>query len=390
MYCTGFRVLAVSAALLLSGAVQARIQTAGPTPPKRSVTTKIIRSRSVSTAVPVHKAVTDALVRLNPSDRRNAEITGRYTQVLNSRFLSSLPEKRQDIDLVDVPLKEALKRVLEDSKTPYVIDDDVPNEPKITIKLTNAPLTTILDALTLSNGIGWRTEFKQSTTVETSNPAAKEEKSKSGAARSDYLPILSAGNRYVTTIHVGKTVAKLPDSIQFRTLNIPGPPTSPLPDVYRGAFPPPTPQLQVYRWQSQKLTFTCPRCHNSISILKQPEEVKCTKCQRHLEDNWKVCPIDGTKRPEPKDKWRFCPICGKSITVETAWSIPSKFVDYYRLDLPTKIEIEQIDIRSPEYFPGLMDELESDEHHYVPVPAEAPDEVPAPVTGPRPELLLTQ
>jgi hypothetical protein len=331
---------------------------------------------------------------VNKSDGKNAEITSRYAQVLNSHILSTLPDKRQDIDLVDVPLRDALKRVLEDSKTPYIIDDDVPNEPKISIKLTNAPLTSILDALTLSNSIGWRAELKRSAPpAEAPKPTVKEDKSASSAAVSGtYYRLATSAERYVTQIHVGKTVTASPNSLQFRTFNIEGPPATASQDILRGAFPPPTPQLRVYRWQSQKRTFTCPRCHNSISILQQPTETKCTKCERHFEDSWKVCPFDGTKRPEAKDKWRFCPICGKSITLETSWSAPTNFLDNYHFDIPTALEIEKVNAGNTYYLPGVADPVEDEDHEHVdsPVSAESSDHMPLPFTQKIPELLLTQ
>jgi hypothetical protein len=386
---TGFRVLAISAAVVFCGAAQARIQAAGAAPAKRPGTPKLGRPGALSTAVTVDKIVTNTLAGVNQSDAKTAEIASRYAQVLSSRAINGLPEKRVDIDLVDVPLKDALKRVLDDSKTPYIIDDDVPNEPKVSIKLTNAPLTTILDALTISNKIGWRTELKRNPApAEAPKPDEKANKQRKDGG--DYFNPIVVGGTYTPQIHVGKTVTALPSSFQFRTMNIEGLPGTAARDILRGTTPPPTPQLRVYRWQNQKRTFTCPRCHNTISILQQPEEVRCTKCQRHFEDSWKVCPFDGTKRPEPKGKWRFCPICGKTITLETSWSVQSNPVDPFDFEVPTAREIEEVHSDIPHYLPGLVDEAEEHGHVHEPVLMESAIELNASAAVPPQELLLAQ
>jgi ribosomal protein S27AE len=368
---SGLRLFVVSASLLFWGIPQATAQQSVnpvPAPPQAPAPPGQIKP---STTVTVEKIVSEAVATVNQSEAKAAEM-GNRSIVLNSRVFNGLPEKRLNIELQDVPLKDALKRVLEDSKIPYLIDDDVPNDTKVSIKLANAPLTTILDALTLSNRIGWRTEFKKSTTAtttdktkESSEATKKNEQpsamaSGSGSIRGtgnvsgSYFSLTTTGN-YVTQIHVGKTVTAIPNGYQFRTLDIEGAPSLSAQNAIRGAVGPQTPQMRVYRWQSQKKTFTCPRCHNSISILQQPEEVKCTKCHREFEDSWKVCPFDGTKRPEPKDKWRFCPICGKSITMEASWSAPAPFMDFYRLDLPAAFEVEQFRSGATASYPSLLD-----------------------------------
>ncbi|MES2462487.1 MAG: hypothetical protein V4671_18040 [Armatimonadota bacterium] len=344
------------------------------------------------------------MAKVHQVEVRGGEFAARSAEVLAGRVLNGLPEKRQNIDLMDVPLREALKRVLDDSKTAYVLDDDVPNEPRVTIKLTNAPLTTILDALTLSNNIGWRTELKLSKSdTDTSKPAAKDEKQSNeekqrteeraanrGSALGTYLSALTvtAGAIYVPHIHVGKTVKSLPNSFQGRVLIIDGPPVNIAPDVLRGTVVPQAPQLRIYRWQNQKRTFTCPRCHNTISILHEPEEVKCTKCQRHFEDSWKVCPFDGTKRPEPKGKWRFCPICGKTITLETSWSQPTSLLNFGDSFIPSYLESEQIHPNGLRFFPGLADVEDLDDHVHELIPAEESIIGTEPALKPHPELLL--
>jgi hypothetical protein len=260
---------------------------------------------------------------------------------------------------------------------PYVLDDDVPNEPKVTIKLTNAPLATILDALTLSNRIGWRTELKQiTTTSSTTRPSGssdtikgeaegkvKAEKDASAASSRTYYTSVLASSDFVTQIHVGKTISAVPSSLPFRAVTIPGPPPSGAQSVLPGGVTAGNPQLRIYRWQSQKRTFTCPRCHNSISILQEPEDIKCTKCQRGFEDSWKVCPYDGTKRPESKTAWKFCPICGKGITLEASWSEPTGISDYLHFAAPTDFELENSFTRTLQFLPSLMNEIDGSTGH---------------------------
>ncbi len=276
----GLRVVsaAVTAAFFACGAGQARIQPPSPASPKRSVAPKTPRGGAVSASASarIDRAVSEALAHVRQSDARTADALTQYTQSLSGRGFNGLPEKRQNIDLVDVPLKEALKRVLDDSKVPYVLDDDVPNEPKVSIKLTNAPLATILDALTLSNRIGWRTELKQTTTTSsTTKPfepsdtvkggtegKAKAEKDAGVASSRTYYSSVLTGSNFVTQIHVGKTISTVTSFSPFRAVTIPGPPPSAAQDVLRGRVTPGSPQLRIYRWQTQKRTFTCPRCHN--------------------------------------------------------------------------------------------------------------------------------
>ena len=369
---TGLRLLAVSVTLLLWGVPQVTAQqTVPPTP------TAPAAPAQAPTVVTVDKIVSDALSVAGASV---SGLQGAHSFVLNSRVSNGLSEKRQDIELVDVPLKEALKQILEASKLPYIIDEDVPNDPKVSIKLANAPLTAVLDALTLSNKIGWRTEFKYNKTAPKVQPTVDDKTHK--------VSLYAIGDtKFETQIHVGKTVAALPGAYQFRTLDIEGPP----PARVKGFSVSPTspaeaPQMRIYRWQSQKRTFTCPHCHNSISILPQPEEVRCSKCRRPFETNWQVCPFDGTKRPERKDAWRFCPICGKTIKMETSWSAPAHDLDYSDLALPMAFETRTFSLPSTagQSLPGLRDN--EGETYLEPIPSDDAFELFAPFAVAAPEL----
>ncbi|MBC8101172.1 MAG: hypothetical protein H7Z41_01110, partial [Cytophagales bacterium] len=286
---TRFFMLTLALSSLLVAAPVATAQTGGDAPVTPPASPS--KPQDVPTDAQIKEIVSRAM-----KAKENAFKAMDASLYFNSQMFGGLPEKRQNVDLKDVPLREALKRVLEDSKIPYLLDDDVPNEPKVTIKLANAPLTTILDALTLSSNIGWRTELKRRKT------APEGEKGKSRDSGSG-IPFADNGG-FETQIHVGKQVSVLPSSFRMRTLNIDGPPGGsvqiPVPPVG-----PQSPQMRVFRWQSQKRTFTCPHCRNSISILQQPEDIHCLKCQRVFEEDWQVCPYDGAKRPERKDAWRY-------------------------------------------------------------------------------------
>lgn len=367
----GLKAAAATAALFACAEVQARVQPPTTASPKLPTAprSRSAGSVSASASVRVNKALSTAMAQVREADARTADTLTQYAQTLSGRSFNSLPEKRQDINIVDVPLKEALKRVLEDSKMPYVLDDDVPNEPKVTIKLTNAPLATILDALTLSNRIGWRTELKQTTTTsstikptEQSNKIKAETDIRTGATGTFFYPVV-VGAGFVMQIHVGKTITAMPSSFSFRAVTIPGPPASDPQPFLRGGATTDSPQLRIYRWQTQKRTFTCPRCHNSISILQEHKDIKCTKCQRNFEDSWKVCPYDGTKRPESKTAWKYCPICGKGITLEASWSEPMGLTDFLHFTAPVDFEIEQPFARTLQYLPSLMNEIDGHSGH---------------------------
>ena len=182
-----------------------------------------------------------------------------------------------------------------------------------------------------------------------------------------------------------KTVTALPGAYQFRTLDITGPPPARVKGFSVSSNMAQAPQMRIYRWQSQKRTFTCPRCHNSISIVQQPEEVKCSKCHRDFEDNWQVCPFDGTERPERKDAWRYCPICGKSIKMETSWSEPAPYPDYSGLAFPSAFETRTFSFPSTagQSLPGLWDN--EGEAYFRPVPAESEGNLAAPSAVVTPE-----
>src|SRR5205814_108603 len=46
-----------------------------------------------------------------------------------------------------------------------------------------------------------------------------------------------------------------------------------------------------------RYTFTCPHCKGQVTGIRQAQQPSCPKCGRTFEPDWKLCPVDGTKRP---------------------------------------------------------------------------------------------
>lgn len=72
-------------------------------------------------------------------------------------------------------------------------------------------------------------------------------------------------------------------------------------------------RLFTVRETEERSTFTCPTCRFQATILAKRHPVKCAACGREMQDDWKVCPFDGARRPAGQTEWRVCPHCGTPI-----------------------------------------------------------------------------
>jgi hypothetical protein len=185
------------------------------------------------------------------------------------RVASGAPDVKVDLDLDNVGLKDALKRIFERAKQEYTLDDDVPNEPKVDVHAKNVRLSTALNLVTEGAGVAWMYEMRD------------------GKGR----------------FRVGKSLPR-------RSLFVPGAApfafSTTVPGQVGANF------LQAYT----RSTFTCPHCKGKTTMVREQTTTSCPKCKRVMQPGWQFCPADGTKRPAAASDWRYCPLCGKQVDPE--------------------------------------------------------------------------
>lgn len=200
----------------------------------------------------------------------------------------SLPDTKLAVKFDDLPVRDALKRVLEQAKQDYVIDDDVPASARISLDIKDVQLSPVLDLLTQSAGVGWRREVtRQRSQTNTSSKT-----------------IVRVGKSVATNRPSGTLNRVLPSNIIVSGRE----PTIINPFLYR------------YSTTEQRSTFTCPHCKGQATLLQtRRAQPACPKCQRTFQSDWQFCPSDGTKRPAATTgAWRFCPLCGKTVSLQTS------------------------------------------------------------------------
>lgn len=196
-----------------------------------------------------------------------------------------MQDTRLDLDLNDVPVADAVRRVSELAKVNVQVDEDVPKEAKVTLKAKNIRLSTAMDLITQAAGVYWTREITDGK----------------------------------TTLRVGKAVR--PGAIILRN-SMPGRGSVTIPDIhlpridpdrFEGALP------QVFSLSEMveiRSTFNCPHCKKQAVVLRRNQQPRCTTCNRPFQSGWQVCPFDGTKRPAAQGDWKFCPFCGKAVKMD--------------------------------------------------------------------------
>jgi transcription elongation factor Elf1 len=185
------------------------------------------------------------------------------------------------LDLRDAAIREAARQLAEQSKREIVVDADVSDSARVSLRATNVRLGTALDVLSQAAGVRWGRETKDNK----------------------------------TTYRIGKNVpAFTVPTIQL----VPGASGG----VYRSTAPPTAAQLRalenglVYSYGSreQRSTFTCPHCKRQATVIRKAVTPKCPKCERVFQSSWQFCPNDGTRRPASETTWKACPFCGKQVS----------------------------------------------------------------------------
>jgi hypothetical protein len=242
---------------------------------------------------------------------------------------------RIKVNINNENLREAIKKIIGKADVTYEFDADVPSDLKVSLKADNIMLSTAINVLTESAGIGCTQSNKH--TVTDTNSVRADLKSTHlhfrkalapplGQSPSSWLlnipNVLFDKNQWSDTLNSpygtinkyfapngqpGGTIITPNDANNYSnklldTLKVYSP------DANAAA-----PLLYNLKSSEERLTFTCPHCHEQVTIIKKHVAPKCPTCGRLFQDDWKFCPVDGTKRPEDSGEWKFCPHCGKPV-----------------------------------------------------------------------------
>lgn len=215
--------------------------------------------------------------------------------------------KTIDLDLNDAPVRDAVKQILElgAKDVDVVIEGDVPEEARVTLRAKGVRLGTALDLVTQAAGVNWVVERN--------------------------------GKERKTAVHVGK---KVRSSISPRAIElIPGvagdarrfggyvglggggafsvtAPRTPGPAVAAPRLPGLPLDLKrdfIFTTPEVRSTFQCPHCKGRTTLIRSSREPDCTRCARTFQPEWQFCPVDGAKRPPSPNDFQFCPMCGKRV-----------------------------------------------------------------------------
>jgi hypothetical protein len=190
---------------------------------------------------------------------------------------------RVDLDLDNVPVREAVKRICDQAKQEYKIDDDVPDTTRVTVRARDVRLFTALDLVTQAAGIGWAAEAKDS------KPMIHVGKSVRGSG--------------IYGVYARQQVGDLLHNLNGLTNQ-------------RFQFSPNSDLSYRLFLPQQQSTFTCPHCKGKVTMLGSRQQPKCPKCDRTFQADWQFCPADGTKRPPAPGAWHYCPLCGKQVDTD--------------------------------------------------------------------------
>ena len=293
-----------------------------------------------------------------------------YTPLTNKRIM--LPEQlkvRVNLNLMNAPLKEAVKQLTDQTKQVFVLEKDVPANARVTVVAKNISLDTALNTITESASLHWN---RQSTILPLHTY-------KKPPGRADTVDV-PTGKDVGLVIHIGKNLSpdllrwsnvfpvdpffqnnnlyrwnaqdknfqlnyrellnkdgsnfKQDDTFQFKkvpsiqgdseklhwtaphieSLNGQPPLLSNKPSDLSATYTLGNTLLGTTSVSEVRSTFTCPHCKQQVTVIHKHESPKCEKCGRTFRDDWQFCPFDGAKRTATAGTdWQFCPICGKSV-----------------------------------------------------------------------------
>jgi len=215
-------------------------------------------------------------------------------------------EPRVDLNLENATVREALKQVFEQAHQEYQVEEDVPDEPRITLRAKNVRLSTALELVLPDENVRTTMSFKDG-----KNSLRV---FKFGGVNA---PAGKPGLNVLTDVLNFKLnpdgTVKLPDELPERVKQL----LKAHPSLDLNATVP-----YVLNLQEQRSTFRCPSCKGQSTVIRKADQPKCEKCSRTFMPDWQFCPADGAKRPAAAAEWRFCPFCGKRVEADKTSKIP--------------------------------------------------------------------
>lgn len=212
-----------------------------------------------------------------------------FNNSLTYRILRTGADQKISLDIENKPVKEALEDVLKSAKREFSIEGELA-EARVTLKLKDVRLSSVLDTLTDAAGVSWVHEVRNNT---------------------ERIRISKQAGRSLWTV-----------ASPFGGTGVPAPPGV-------STFVSGAPFLYSMQTAVTRVNFSCPHCKNHVSYTRREEPVKCAKCSRELQPKWMFCPVDGAKRPESGNEWQYCPVCGKRVQISksatTTESGPARF-----------------------------------------------------------------
>lgn len=228
------------------------------------------------------------------------------------------PAIRVDLDLDNVPVRDAVKRICDAGKRDCVVDADVPEEVRITLRARGVRLGTALDLVSEAAGARWVNERRDG-----------KERIRVGRTVPDLHAMSFSGGAGAISVS-GSDLLTAPVVTPIGPVRFQG---SPL----------------LYSMREERSTFNCPHCKGQTTVVRRRQQPKCTKCDRTFQTDWQFCPADGAKRPPDPGAWQFCPMCGKRVQGERAETLEVQREEGIALEGPVRprsSETRSITVRS--------------------------------------------
>jgi hypothetical protein len=196
-------------------------------------------------------------------------------------------EPRINIDISELPIRDAIVKVFKSTRFDYGFTDDLPKDVKVTLKVPNVRLSTALNMITEAGGVNWTKELRIAADASVPKMFYRIQKAPVSSQMVFVGPRGLEGNS-VIKIGPGRNL------IDFDTKTL----------------------GMSFIMPETRSKFKCPSCDGTVVAYRPRTVTHCETCHRAYRESEKTCPRDGTRRPTPAKPWKFCPLCGKSVKVE--------------------------------------------------------------------------
>lgn len=179
---------------------------------------------------------------------------------------------RVNLDIDNLPVRDAIRRIFKETKLDVTFDDDLPKECRVTLKVPNARLSTALDMVTDAAGVNWCTEMR---IMGDEPPKAVYRIQKSPAhGVSIFVKTDETGHPKVFSPLIGGSPGTMPDGVQHSTKS-----------------------LKITSLVTEERSrIKCPHCKGVITVYRPKSK-------------------DGQDKNASKP-WKYCPFCGKPFNFE--------------------------------------------------------------------------